>query len=140
MPKFNPDAKVPDTDFRDRNSVDRFLECGKFRRCANLRAIPARLQNATVYLPVCTKGRFDRAGFAADIDMPEPGRPLGPVTYSSLGFWAPLISCPRKCREYNHRTVEKLKAAARGSSTWVAEHFIKPSEIWWAAFWAWVMK
>lgn len=63
--------------------------------------------------PVCMKSRFNRAGFAADIEMPAPGRPLGPVTYSTLGFWAPLISCPRNCREYEHPVLAKLKATLR---------------------------
>jgi hypothetical protein len=139
MPKFNPDAaKVPDTDFRDRNAVDRYLESGKFRRCANLESIPATLppSGITVYLPVCTKSRFNRAGFAANIEMPIPGKPLGPITYSTLGNWAPLISCPRNCREYEHPALAKAKAKL----PWIAKHIIKPSEIFWAAFWAWVMK
>jgi hypothetical protein len=72
MPKFNPEAAAPDTDFGDKNAVDRFLESGKFRRCANLQTIPAHLQGATVYMPVCMKSRFSRAGFAADIEMPDP--------------------------------------------------------------------
>ena len=119
--KFNPEAAAPDTDFRDKNAVDRFLECGKFRRCGNLKAVRANLREATVYMPVCMKSRFNRAGFAADIEMPVPGRPLGPVTYSSLGFWAPLISCPRNCRDYEHPALAKLKATLRPSLAWLAK-------------------
>ena len=58
--KFNPEAAAPDTDFRDKNAVDRFLECGKFRLCANLKAVRANLRDATVYMPVRTKARFNR--------------------------------------------------------------------------------
>lgn len=119
--KFNPEAAAPDTDFRDKNAVDRFLECGKFRRCANLKAVRANLRDAAVYMPTCMKSRFNRTGFAADIEMPAPGRPLGPVTYSSLGFWAPLISCPRNCREYEHPALAKLKATLRPSLAWLAK-------------------
>jgi hypothetical protein len=131
MPKFNPDgAKVPDTDFRDKNAVDRFLECGKFRRCANLKSIPAHLPptGTTVYLPVCTKSRFNRAGFAADIEMPVLGQPLGPITYSTLGNWAPLIPCPCNCREYKHPVLVKLKATVRASLSWILPKPKKSSE------------
>jgi len=140
--RFNPDPKVPDTDFRDRNSVDTYLECGRFRRCANLQSIPARLPvpDVTVYLPVCTKSRFNRTGFASQIEMPVPGQKLGPFTYTTLGQWAPLISCPRDCREYKNRRLAKVEAVTRSCVGWIVEHVFKPAEILWAAFWAWVMK
>jgi hypothetical protein len=140
MPKFNPKAKAPDTDFRDKNAVDRFLECGKFRRCANLEAPPAKLEHFTIYLPACRKSRFDREGFAAEIEMPVPGHRVSPLTYTTLGVWAPLISCPLKCRDYQHPAIAKLKAGLRKSFSWIFEHLIKPSEIMWAAFWAWFFK
>lgn len=140
MARFNPDAKVPDTDFRDRNSVDRYLECGRFKRCANLQSVPARLPDGTAYLPVCTKSRFNRTGFATEIEMPAPGRTLGVITQATLGLWAPLISCPRDCREYKNRRLAKVEAVTRSSVGWIFEHFLKPAEIWWAAFWAWMMK
>lgn len=141
MAKFNPElAAVPDTDFTDKNAVDRFLNCGKFRRCANLKAPHARLPGATVYLPVCTKSRFDRKGVAALIEMPEPRRPLEPFTYTTLAVWAPLISCPRDCCEYERPASAKVKRWLRQSLSWVSQHLIKPSEILWAAFWAWLFR
>jgi hypothetical protein len=138
--KFNPEAVVPDTDFKDKNSVDRYLECGRFRRCANLLAIQVRLPDCSFYMPVCTKSRFNRRGFAKHIEMPVPRQPVGPVTYTTLAQWGPLISCPRNCQEYQNPTLAKIKSKAGTSLVWISTHFIKPSEIWWAAFWAWVMK
>ncbi len=70
-------------------------------------------------MPVCTKSRFDRAGFAAEIEMPVPGQPLGPLTYSTLGMWASLISCPHKCRDYEHPASAKLRAMLRSSWAWI---------------------
>ena len=72
MHEFDLEAAAPDTEFRDKNAVDRFLECGKFRRCANLRTIPAQVQGGTVYMLVCMKSCFSRAGFAVDIEILDP--------------------------------------------------------------------
>jgi hypothetical protein len=141
MPKFDPDhATAPDTNFADKNSAEKFLECGKFRRCANLLLAEAHLPGHTLYVPVCTKSRFNRQGVAQHIEMPDPKRALGPITYRTVAAWAPLISCPRDCREYQNPTLAKIKAAVGNSLVWTSEHVIKPSEIVWAAFWAWVMK
>lgn len=142
MRKFNPRARVPTTDFRDRNAVEKYLECGRFKQCANLVSLPAVLPptGTTVYLPVCTENRFNKTGFATHIEMPVPGKPLSPLTYVPLGQWASLISCPGDCRGYKNRSWAKFKDKARVPLAWVAGCVIKPTEIWWAAFWAWVMK
>ena len=114
MAKFDPEhATVPDTDFSDRNSAERFIECGKFRRCTNLKLIQARLPSVRIYLPVCAESRFNRAGAAQMIEMPVAGFPLSPVTYTTLGQWAPLISCPRKCKGYRNKRWAALMDALR---------------------------
>lgn len=102
MREHDPQAPVPDTDFRDRNAVEKYLDCGRFKPCAHLKSIQATLppNGTVVYLPVCAENRFNKTGVATDIDMPIPGRPLGPITYSTLGVWAALISCPPDCRGY----------------------------------------
>ncbi|MGC2270207.1 MAG: hypothetical protein WA608_25715, partial [Candidatus Acidiferrales bacterium] len=92
-----------------------------------------------VYLPVCTKARFNRQGVAQHIEMPDPKRALGPVTYTTIATWAPLVSCPPACREYQNPTLAKMKATVGNSLVWVSKHFIKTSEIFWAWFWARVM-
>lgn len=139
MPKFNPDVPVPDTNFTDKNAVDRYLECGRFRRCANLKAAPAYLPDVTIYIPMCMKSRFNRTDVAAYIPMPSPNQPLNPLTQASLRYWSRSISCPRNCREYKNATVARIWAQTRRFSDSILGHVIKPSEIWWAAFWAWVM-
>jgi hypothetical protein len=101
MAKFDPQhAVVPDTNFGDKNSAERFLECGKFRRCANLRLIPAHLPSALLYIPACLESRFNKAGTAQWLPLPVYGAPLSPITYTTVGQWAPLISCPRDCKGY----------------------------------------
>jgi hypothetical protein len=72
--------------------------------------------------------------------MPVPGQKLGPVTYATLGEWAPLISCPSECSEYKNRRLAKVEVVMRSCLGWIFEHLFKPAEIWWAAFWAWVMR
>jgi hypothetical protein len=61
MAKFDPEhATVPNTNFSDRNSAERFLECGKFKRCANL-LLPLVHQASppvNVYVPICAESRF----------------------------------------------------------------------------------
>lgn len=126
--------------FTDRNAVEDFLETKRFRPCANLKCFPAHVQRDAIYLPVCLQGRFHREGVAEFFDMPVPPRPLSPLTYTSVGAWGPLVSCPRKCKGYRNRTVAKILTGGKHAASWFFEHILKPAEFFWAAFWAWVMK
>lgn len=120
MAKFDPEhATVPDTNFGDRNSAERFLECGKFRQCANL-MLPLPEQTSPsvhVYIPICAESRFERTGVAQFMPMPtvRNGRSgqVNPVTYTTVAQWAPLISCPRKCEGYRNKRWANLKHALR---------------------------
>jgi hypothetical protein len=101
MAKFDPQhAVVPPTNFGDRNSAERFLECGKFRRCANLNLIFLHQRNppVSVHLPVCRESRFERTGAALMIPIPIPNTAVSPVTYMMVGEWAKFISCPHDCK------------------------------------------
>src|SRR5258708_154126 len=87
MAKFDPEhATVPDTNFNDRNSAERFLECGKFRRCANL-LLPLVHQVSplvNVYVPICAESRFNKAGVAQHLLMPNPGsHTVSPIVYTT---------------------------------------------------------
>lgn len=97
--------------FTDRNAVESFLETQRFRPCANLKCFAAHVQHDVIYLPVCLQGRFHREGVAEYFDMPLPPRPLSPLTYTSVGAWGPLVSCPRKCKDYRNRTVARILTA-----------------------------
>ena len=106
MAKFNPqNATVPPTNFEDRSSAEQFLECGKFRvRCANVSLDKVALpQSHFAYMPICLESRFEKAGIAQFMPMPVRGHPLNPITYTSIGDWGPLVSCPRKCRGYRNK-------------------------------------
>jgi hypothetical protein len=101
MAKFDPQhATVPDTNFGDKNSAERYLECGKFRRCANLKLIPAYVPSVLLYLPLCKESRFNKTGNAEFLPMPVYGAALSPLTYTTVGQWASHISCPRDCKGY----------------------------------------
>ena len=107
MAKFDPEhATVPNTNFSDRNSAERFLECGKFRRCANL-LLPLVHQASppvNVYVPICAESRFNKEGVAQHLLMPNPAsHTVSPIVYTTVGQWAPLISCPRKCKGYRNK-------------------------------------
>lgn len=107
MAEFDPEhATVPDTDFTDRNSAERFLECGKFRPCSNL-LLPLIHQPSppvNVYVPICAESRFNKAGVAKHLPMPNPGsRIVSPIVYTTVGQWAPLISCPSDCKGYRSK-------------------------------------
>lgn len=106
--------EVPSSDmnFSDRNAVERFLEGKKFRHCANLQCSPVELEHQVLYMPMCMEGRFKRKGFAEVLDLPQPPRPLSPVTYTTIPLWAPLISCPADCKGYRNRTFAKVQDAA----------------------------
>ena len=111
MAKFDPqNAVVPPTNFGDKNSAEQFLECGKFRRCANLALIFGRRHSPSlnVYLPICKESRFERAGVAQGIPIPIVDTPVSPVTYMTVATWAPLISCPEKCRGYRSQRWAKM--------------------------------
>jgi hypothetical protein len=43
-------------------------------------------------------------------------------------------------RQLSPSSAHNRFATVGNSLVWVSEHVIKPSEILWAAFWAWVMK
>src|ERR1700722_3435083 len=112
MPKFDPEhAVVPSTNFGDKNSAERFLECGKFRQCANLNLIFLHQRNppVSVYLPVCREFRFERAGAAMMIPIPTPNTAISPVTYMMVGEWAKFISCPQKCKGYRNLRWAKIR-------------------------------
>lgn len=111
MAKFDPEhAVVPKTDFTDRNSAERFIECGKFRRCSNLSLEEVRLEMFRLYLPVCSEARFTRAGAAQMMPLPVRGRPLRPITYTTVGHWAPALSCPHDCRGYRSLRWKNIRA------------------------------
>jgi len=134
--------KVPQTiNFADRNAVETFLESEKFRPCANLECSQVGLQHQVLYMPVCREGRFHREGVAEFLDMPLPPRPLSPVTYMSIGSWAPLVSCPRECKGYRNRTLAKAKHAVRGVAHFLFGEFaVKEAntvheKAWWEMWW-----
>jgi hypothetical protein len=109
MVKFDPDrAVVPPTNFGYKNSAEKFLECGKFRKCANLRLLPAQLKIVRLHIPVCMESRFNRTGRAEWLPMPVFGQPLSPLTYTTVGEWAPHISCPVKCKGYRSARWAKI--------------------------------
>jgi hypothetical protein len=115
MAKFDPDhAVVPPTNFGYKNSAEKFLECGKFRKCANLRLIPAQLQLVRLHIPVCMESRFNRTGTAEWLPMPVFGQPLSPLTYTTVGEWAPHISCPVKCKGHRNPRWAKFPGFAIG--------------------------
>jgi hypothetical protein len=133
--------------FTDRNSVEAFLQTGRFRPCANLKCSPGRLAHDVLYMPVCSEGCFNKEGIGQCYDMPLPRRRLGrltyvanPVTYTAVGVWGPLVSCPCDCTGYRNRTVAKIQTAGSGIASWSFENILKPADILWAAFWAWVFK
>src|ERR1700722_18713019 len=118
MAKFDPDhAVVPDTNFGDKNSAERYLECGKFRRCANLRLIPAHVPSVLLYLPVCMESRFNKTGNAEFLPMPVYGAALSPLTYTTVGQWASHISCPRDCKGYRSQRWAKILRWIRPKAT-----------------------
>lgn len=107
MAKFDPEhVVVPDTNFGDRASAEQFLECGKFRPCANL-LLPLAEQASPpihVYVPICEENRFNKIGVAQHVPMPNPGsHTMSPITYTTVGEWAPFISCPRTCKGYQNK-------------------------------------
>jgi hypothetical protein len=104
-------AEHKNINFTDRNAVERFLEGDQFRPCGNLKCLPVNLQYQIVYLPACLENRFHREGIAEHLEMPLLSRHLSPMTYQSVGIWAPLVSCPRDCKGYRNRTVAKLQNA-----------------------------
>jgi hypothetical protein len=111
MSKFDPEhAVVPDTNFGDKNSAERYLECGKFRRCANLRLIPAHVPSVLLYLPVCMESRFNKTGNAEFLPMPVYGAALSPLTYTTVGQWASHISCPPDCKGYRSQRWAKVRS------------------------------
>ena len=117
MAKFDPEhATVPDTNFSERNSAERFLESGKFRPCANL-LLPLIHQPSfpvNVYIPVCAKSRFNKTGVAQHLLVPDPGsRIVSPEVYTTVAKWAPHISCPRKCKGYRNKRWAALADALR---------------------------
>jgi hypothetical protein len=120
MAKFDPKhVVVPVTNFGDKNSAERFLECGKFRRCANLDLIFLNQQSpsVSVYLPACNESRFDRTGVAKDFDMPTPNTWISPVTFRTVAYWAPLISCPRDCKGYRSQRWARILRWLRPKAT-----------------------
>jgi len=120
MAKFDPKhAVVPPTNFGDKNSAEQFLGCGKFRQCANLALIFGRQDSpsVSVYLPICKESRFERAGVAQGIPIPIVNTPVSPVTYMTVATWAPLVSCPEKCRGYRSRRWAKILAWLRSKRT-----------------------
>jgi hypothetical protein len=126
MAKFDPEnAVIPDTDFSDKNSAERFLDCGKFRPCANLLLLPARRPEVLLYVPTCWELRFQKKSVAEIIPMPDPRVRLDVVTAASIPDWAGHISCPRDCKGYRSKCwnnlCTKLFGPARGTyESWLA--------------------
>jgi hypothetical protein len=137
---LNNAPEPTNTNFGDRNSVERFLESEKFRPCANLECSQVNLHDKVLFIPMCLQGRFDRQGIGDFFDMPHPSRPCSPVTYMSIPTWAPLISCPLDCKGYKNRVVAKTQKASEKIASWLFEHLLKPAEFFWAAVWAWLFK
>jgi hypothetical protein len=120
MAKFDPQhAVVPPTNWGDKNSAERFLECGKFRQCASLDLIFLHQQSppVNVYLLVCRESRFDRAGLAQQIQMPVPNTRVSPTTYMIVRQWSPFISCPPKCKGYRSQRWAKILGGLRSKRT-----------------------
>lgn len=132
--------KSPQLNFADRNAVEAFLETEKFRPCANLECSQVRLEHAVFYMPVCLEGRFSREGVAQHLDMPVPPQSVSPVTYMTVGIWGPLVSCSSDCKGYRNRRAVKVSTAARMAAKWFFENILKPGEVFWAAFWARLMR
>jgi hypothetical protein len=130
MAKFDPQrAVVPPTNWEDKNSAEHFLECGKFRQCANLNLIFLHQQSppVNVYLPVCTESRFDRTGVAQQIHMPVPNTRVSPTTYMIVREWAKFISCPRDCKGYRSRRWANILHRIRPKRTQEAIQIDSPS-------------
>jgi hypothetical protein len=130
MAKFDPHhAVVPPTNFGDKNSAEQFLGCGKFRQCANLTLIYGHQHSpaVSVYLPICKESRFERTGVAKGIPMPVVNTPISPVTYMTVATWAPLISCPEKCRGYRSRGWAKVLRWIRPNATQKATQMEAPT-------------
>ena len=127
----NPEATTPQggVDFTDRNAIEDFLGTERFRPCASLKCIPAYLEHMVLYMPVCLEGRFRREGVAQHIDMPRPGRPLSPLTYTTLQAWGPLVSCPGNCKGYRNRTIAKVRRVGRRAVSWLWGDVLTPSEL-----------
>jgi hypothetical protein len=112
------DKNLQSVNFSDRNAVEKFLETAKFRPCAHLKCLPAGLKHGIVYMPVCLEGRFNKTGVADFIEMPLPPRPLSPLTYTTIGVWAPLVSCPPDCKGYRNRALANMQNAVRLAARW----------------------
>lgn len=65
---------------------------------------------------------------------------LSPLIYTTVAVWGPHVSCPRDCKGYRNRTAAKILGSVKRGTSWVFENVIKPTEVLWAAFWAWVFK
>lgn len=138
---LNDAPKPKSVNFSDRNAVERFLETDKFRPCANLLCAPVKLQHQQLFMPMCKEGRFDRQGIAEFLDMPNTQvRHLSPLIYTIIPSWAPLISCPPDCKGYRNRAIARTQKAGGRAAGWLLEHVLKPTEIFWAAVWAWIFK
>jgi hypothetical protein len=134
------DKDSQNINFTDRNAVERFLDTEQFRPCANLECLPVQLEQV-LYMPVCREGRFKREGVAGLLDMPLPPRPLSPLTYTTIGIWAPLVSCPPDCKGYRNRTVGRMQKALRRAAVWMfGKTGVKESRTihekeWWETWW-----
>src|SRR5262249_39229135 len=136
-----PSKGLKNVDFTDRNAVEDFLGSERFRSsCDNLKCDKVALREITLYMPVCAQNRFARDGVAQQFDMPDRSKPVSPLTYSSIPFWAPHISCPPKCRGYRNRTIANCLRFGKQALHWCSERVFKPAEVLWAAFWAWIFK
>jgi hypothetical protein len=143
LPELNSNEprEPKNIDFADRNAVEHFLETEKFRPCANLECTPLQLQHEVLYMPVCREGRFNREGVAEFLEMPLPPRRLSPLTYTTIGIWAPLVSCPPNCKGYRNRTLAKIRRAGLLSVRWLfGKNSVNNSgtiqgKRWWEVWW-----
>ena len=93
----------------------------------NLGCLPAHTRDGVLHLPVCSTGNFDRQGNARHFEMPDPQRPLGPLTYLTVAIWGPLVSCPRNCKAYRNQTAAKLLKDTKRLASWLFENLVKPT-------------
>jgi hypothetical protein len=63
------------------------------------------------------ESRFNKTGNAEFLPMPVYGAALSPITYTTIGQWAPLISCPRNCKGYRSQRWVKILRWIRPKAT-----------------------
>ncbi|MFP5266584.1 MAG: hypothetical protein ACLGQU_04380 [Acidobacteriota bacterium] len=127
-------------DFSDRSAVEKFLKTKRFRRCANLECLPAHTGEVVLHLPVCSAGYFERQGNARHFRMPDPQRDLRPLTYMTVAIWGTARELPAQLQSLSESNRSKASEGYKRLASWLFENLVKPTEILWAAFWAWLFR